>query len=92
MIKKAASQPPCLAIQGTVNGASMAPTLAPELNIPVANDLSFFGKYSAVALIAAGKLPDSPKPSTALWQHETCNRYRHSSNTDPAKDGGNAFA
>ena len=27
----------------------MAPTLAPELKIPVANDLSFLGKYSAVA-------------------------------------------
>ncbi len=44
----------------------MAPTLAPELKIPVANDLSFLGKYSAVAFIAAGKLPASPNARTAL--------------------------
>ena len=34
----------------------MAPTFAPELKIPVAKARSFFGKYSAVALIAAGKI------------------------------------
>ncbi len=62
---KANCQPQCKAIQGTVSGASMAPTFAPELNIPVANDLSFFGKYSAVAFIAAGKLPASPNANTA---------------------------
>ena len=54
-------------------GAKIAPTLAPELNIPVANERSCLGKYSAVALMAAGKLPASPmakiiraniKPST----------------------------
>jgi hypothetical protein len=39
--------------------------LAPELNIPVANDRSFLGKYSAVTLIAAGKLPASPNASNA---------------------------
>ena len=44
----------------------MAPTLAPELKIPVANDLSFLGKYSAVALMAAGKFPASPNASIAL--------------------------
>ena len=66
MIKKADSQPHFETIQGTDNGAKMAPTLVPELNIPVANDLSFFGKYSAVALMAAGKLPASPNPKMAL--------------------------
>src|SRR4051812_9411064 len=60
----AVCHPQLVAIHGTVKGARMAPTLAPELNIPVANDLSFFGKYSAVALMAAGKLPASPKAST----------------------------
>src|SRR5262245_57846985 len=62
----AARHPQFSAIHGTDNGASIAPTLVPELNIPVAKDLSFFGKYSAVALIAAGKLPASPMASTAL--------------------------
>src|SRR5687767_1365196 len=61
----AVSHPQFSAIQGTVSGANMAPTFAPELKMPVANDRSFFGKYSAVALMAAGKLPASPKASTA---------------------------
>src|SRR5690606_1776172 len=43
-----------------VSGAANAPTVAPALKILVANPRSFFGKNSAVALIAAGKLPDSP--------------------------------
>src|SRR5690606_18539167 len=43
-----------------VNGAANAPTVAPALKILVANPRSFFGKNSAVAFIAAGKLPDSP--------------------------------
>ena len=60
-------QPQFTCIQGTVSGASIAPTLVPELKMPVAKDLSFLGKYSAVALIAAGKLPASPKASMALW-------------------------
>jgi hypothetical protein len=66
MMINAQSQPQFNLIQGTVSGASIAPTFAPELKIPVANDLSFFGKYSAVALIAAGKLPASPRASIAL--------------------------
>ena len=57
---KAVSQPHSSAMTGTVSGARIAPTLAPELKMPVANARSFFGKYSAVALIAAGKLPASP--------------------------------
>src|SRR5258706_6412776 len=65
IITKAAPHPQCTLIHGTVNGARIAPTFEPELNIPVARDLSFFGKYSAVAFIAAGKLPASPKASTA---------------------------
>ena len=64
-ITKAASQPQVFAIQGTDKGAKTAPTFAPELKMPVAKDLSFLGKYSAVALIAAGKFPASPKPKMA---------------------------
>src|SRR6266576_5782250 len=66
IMTKAASHPQFNLIHGTVSGARIAPTLAPELKIPVANDLSFFGKYSEVALIAAGKFPASPKASIAL--------------------------
>src|SRR5205809_1872542 len=66
MSKNAASHPQLAAIHGTVSGAKMAPTFDPELNMPVAKDRSFLGKYSAVALMAAGKLPDSPNPNTAL--------------------------
>src|SRR6185503_2923110 len=65
-IINAASQPQCFPIHGTVSGASTAPILAPELKIPVDNDLSFLGKYSAVAFIAAGKFPASPNASIAL--------------------------
>ena len=49
---KALCQPQMLAISGTVIGARMAPTLAPELKIPVASERSLLGKYSAVALMA----------------------------------------
>ena len=45
-------------------GAARAPTVAPALKILVAKARSFFGKYSAVALIAAGKFPASPNAST----------------------------
>jgi len=47
-----------------VTGAARAPTVAPALKILVESALSFLGKYSAVALIAAGKLPASPTAST----------------------------
>ena len=66
IIMNAARQPQFSEIQGTDSGAKMAPTLAPELKIPVAKDLSFFGKYSAVALMAAGKFPASPMARIAL--------------------------
>src|SRR5690606_2177024 len=55
-----ASQPYAAAIHGMGKGAARAPTVAPALKILVADPRSFFGKNSAVALIAAGKLPDSP--------------------------------
>ena len=44
-----------------VAGATRAPMDAPELKIEVAKALSFLGKYSAVTLMAAGKLPASPR-------------------------------
>src|SRR5580692_5837917 len=62
VIRKAARHPKCNATHGTAAGARMAPTLAPELKIPVANDRARGGNHSAVALIAAGKLPLSPSP------------------------------
>ena len=59
------SQPQNFAMSGMESGAARAPTDEPELKIDVANARSFFGKYSAVTLIAAGKLPASPSASTA---------------------------
>ena len=64
MIRKAISQPNFAARTGTVSGATRAPIDEPELNMDVAKALSFFGKYSAVALIADGKLPPSPSART----------------------------
>src|SRR5580698_6538656 len=55
-------QPKCSAIHGIVSGATIDPMFDPELKIPVASDLSFFGNHSATAFSAAGKFPDSPKP------------------------------
>ena len=57
---KAISQPHARANRGIVAGAANAPTEAPLLKIEVEKARSFFGKYSAVALMAAGKLPASP--------------------------------
>ena len=54
--------PHVTAMNGTVRGAMIAPMLAPELNMPVANARSFFGNHSATVLIAEGKLPASLKP------------------------------
>ena len=65
MIMKAISQPNLLARIGIVNGAANAPTEEPALNKEVAKARSFFGKYSAVVLMAAGKLPASPNANTA---------------------------
>ena len=58
----AACQPYVTVNQGTTAGATTAPIFAPELKIPVASARSFFGNHSAVALIAAGKFPDSLRP------------------------------
>ena len=49
---------------GMQRGAISAPTVEPALKIDVAKARSFLGKYSAVTLIAAGKLPASPAPNT----------------------------
>ena len=57
------SQPHVTVIQGTTSGVTSAPMFVPELKMPVAKARSFFGNHSAVALIAAGKLPPSPSPS-----------------------------
>ena len=53
-------------MNGTVSGAIIAPILAPELKIPVAKALSFFGNHSATVLIAAGKFPASVNPKAPL--------------------------
>src|SRR5580658_2954321 len=58
----ATCQPNAPSINGTMIEAITAPILVPELKIPVANARSFLGNHSATDLIAAGKLPDSPRP------------------------------
>src|SRR4051812_49346882 len=63
VIMNADCQPQLRARYGTTAGARIAPTLEPALKIPVAVARSFLGNHSAVVLIAAGKLPDSPMPS-----------------------------
>ena len=60
MMMNAISQPHARASNGMVAGAANAPTEAPLLNIEVEKARSFLGKYSAVTLMAAGKLPASP--------------------------------
>ena len=60
MMMNAASQPHFWAIGGIVIGAMSAPIEEPALKSDVANARSFFGKYSAVTFIAAGKFPASP--------------------------------
>src|SRR5258705_9869618 len=61
--KNAQRHPRCRAIQGTMNGVTMAPMLVPALKIPVARARSFLGNHSATHLMLAGKTPASPKPS-----------------------------
>src|SRR5271168_3801813 len=46
-------------------GAMNAEALEPELKSPVARARSSEGNHSVVALMAAGKLPDSPRPRRA---------------------------
>ena len=62
MITNAQRHPQCRAIQGTINGVTIAPALVPALKIPVARARSFFGNHSATVLMLAGKTPASPKP------------------------------
>src|SRR5215475_12455362 len=57
-------QPNCTVIHGTVIGVITAPMFVPALKTPVANARSPRGNHSATVLIAAGKLPDSPRPSS----------------------------
>src|ERR1039458_6214610 len=56
-------QPNSSVSHGTRSGARIAPAFDPELKTPVANARSRFGNHSATVLMAAGKLPASPKPS-----------------------------
>ena len=63
--RNAACQPNAMASQGTVAGASTAPTAAPELKRAVEKARSFLGNHSATTLMQAGKLADSPMPSRA---------------------------
>ena len=72
MMMKAISQPNSSAKGGMLTGAARAPTEAPALKMEVAKARSFFGKYSAVTLMAAGKLPASPMARTA---RQNRNRY-----------------
>src|SRR6185436_1483642 len=60
---KAVFHPKLRNSQGTTKGAKIEPTFEPALNIPVATDRSFGGNHSVTVLIAAGKLPASPRPS-----------------------------
>ena len=65
MMMKASSQPNFSANGGMLIGAASAPTDAPALKMEVAKARSFFGKYYAVTLMAAGKLPLSPSARMA---------------------------
>src|SRR5580704_16531153 len=60
--RNADCQPRWTVSQGTARGTTIAPTLVPLLKMPVARARSFLGNHSATVLIAAGKLPDSPRP------------------------------
>src|ERR1035441_6169370 len=55
-------QPYFSAIQGTSRMVAIAPTLAPELKIPVAAARCRLGNHSATVLIQAGKFAASPRP------------------------------
>src|ERR1700678_4551525 len=65
VVRKAACQPHLPVTKATRMGATKKLTLAPELKSPVARARSSEGNHSVVALMAAGKLPDSPRPSMA---------------------------
>ena len=56
--------------------SSSAPTLVPELKMPVARARSFFGNHSATVLIEAGKLPGLAEPEEEPHQREARGRAR----------------
>ncbi len=62
VVRMAACQPNLKVTKATNGGAMNAETLEPELKRPVARARSSEGNHSVVALMAAGKLPDSPRP------------------------------
>src|ERR1700724_4557410 len=62
---KAACHPQRAVTAAMRMGAMKAEALEPELKRPVARARSSEGNHSVVALMAAGKLPDSPRPSRA---------------------------
>jgi len=68
VMMKAHRHPHASVMNGTDNGATIAPMLVPELKMPVASARSFLGNHSAVDLIAAGKLPDSVRPNAPRTQ------------------------
>src|SRR5665213_3825897 len=59
---KAACHPHLAVTAAIMTGAMKAEALEPELNRPSALARSSVGNHSVVALMAAGKLPDSPSP------------------------------
>ena len=60
--RKPACQPYLPVARATRMGAMKKLTLVPELKRPVAVARSSAGNHSEMALMAAGKLPDSPMP------------------------------
>src|ERR1700733_5539509 len=64
VVMKAACQPHLAVTDAMRMGAMKKEALAPELKRPVARARSSEGNHSVTALMAAGKLPDSPRPRT----------------------------
>src|ERR1035437_3485223 len=62
VVRKAACHPHLLVTKATRTGATKKLTFDPELKRPVAKARSSDGNHSVVAFMAAGKLPDSPRP------------------------------
>src|SRR5580692_11573959 len=62
VVMKAACHPQRMVTAAMRTGAMKAEALEPELKRPVARARSSVGNHSVVALMAAGKLPDSPRP------------------------------
>src|ERR1700722_14583066 len=61
----AACQPQRRVTAAMSMGAMKAEALEPELKMPMALARSSAGNHSVVALMAAGKFPDSPRPRRA---------------------------